>query len=119
MSSELKTKKILALTVNLRKYIFRRSRKNRVPKSVRKLQAFVKQHTKAEEVKIDPYLNKFCWSRGVNNPPRKVRVRVEVLEGEKEDGTPKLTAVASYIPVASFKGLGSQKMQLEDAPAEE
>jgi len=62
------------------------SRKKRAPRAIRLIREFAKRHMKAEEVKIAPELNEYIWSRGIEKPPRKVRVRME----KYEDGTVKV-----------------------------
>jgi large subunit ribosomal protein L31e len=50
--------------------------KNRVPRGVRIVRAFIQKHMKVDDPKISPELNEFLWSRGIEGLPRKVRVRV-------------------------------------------
>jgi large subunit ribosomal protein L31e len=60
------------------------------------------------DVRIDPSLNKFLWSHGVKNVPKRVRVRVTRKRNEDEDAAEKLYSVVSYVEVASFKGLQNE-----------
>ncbi len=57
----------------------------RTPKAIRILKAFIIKHTKADVVVITNELNEFLWERGIEKPPRKVKVRaiVETIEEEK------------------------------------
>ena len=55
-------------------------RKKRVPRAIRLIKEFAKRHMKAEEVKISPELNEYMWSRGIEKPPRRVKVRMEKYE---------------------------------------
>ena len=55
-------------------------RKKRAPRAVRLIKEFARRHMKAEEVRISPELNEFLWSRGIEKPPRRVRVRMERYE---------------------------------------
>lgn len=48
----------------------------RSPKAMKVLKSFVTKHMKSDEVKIDSSLNSIIWARGIESPPRKVRVRV-------------------------------------------
>jgi large subunit ribosomal protein L31e len=57
-------------------------RKKRVPRAVRMIKEFMLRHMKAKEVKLDEDLNEFLWRRGIENPPRRVRVRATK---DKED----------------------------------
>ncbi|RLI04805.1 50S ribosomal protein L31e [Candidatus Bathyarchaeota archaeon] len=52
------------------------SRLKRTPKAMRVLKEFLKRHLKTEDFRINGSLNRFIWSRGIEKPPRKVRVRV-------------------------------------------
>ncbi|MBS7649613.1 MAG: 50S ribosomal protein L31e [Candidatus Bathyarchaeia archaeon] len=49
----------------------------RAPRAMRILKAFIKRHMKADEdfVRISNEVNERIWSRGIEKPPRKIRVR--------------------------------------------
>jgi len=49
-------------------------RKKRVPRAVRLLKEFAKRHMKAEEVWISNAVNEILWRRGIEKPPRRVKV---------------------------------------------
>ena len=69
------------MVVPLRKA--RRGSKERfAPKAMRYLKDFVKRHMKAQEVVVGEELNKFIWSQGVHNPPRRVQVKSVKKEGK-------------------------------------
>ena len=71
------------------------TRYKRAPRAVRILKEFIYRHMKAEDIIIDPALNEYLWARGIQKPPRKVRVRaikdedgfVEVYLVEKKVAT--------------------------------
>merc|ERR1719453_3017379 len=63
-----------------------------------------------KDVRIDTKLNKFVWSHGVRNVPRRVRVRMSRKRNEDEDAKEKMFTLVQHVPVESFKGL-----QTEDA----
>ncbi|MCD6529122.1 50S ribosomal protein L31e [Candidatus Bathyarchaeota archaeon] len=50
-------------------------RKRRTPRAIRILKEFITRHMKADSVKIDNSLNEAIWSKGIEKPPRKIRVR--------------------------------------------
>lgn len=60
------------------------------------------------DVRVDPTLNKFLWSQGVKNVPKRIRVRVSRKRNEDEDASEKLYSVVSYVEVDSFKGLQNE-----------
>ncbi|MFQ5761803.1 MAG: 50S ribosomal protein L31e [Candidatus Bathyarchaeia archaeon] len=47
----------------------------RTPRSVRIVRKFMERHMKAEGIRIHPTLNALLWRRGIEKPPRRVRVR--------------------------------------------
>jgi large subunit ribosomal protein L31e len=53
-------------------------RKKHSPRAVRMIRSFVVKHMKTESdsVKITNEVNEKMWSRGIEKPPRKVRVRI-------------------------------------------
>ncbi|MCG3221027.1 MAG: 50S ribosomal protein L31e [Candidatus Heimdallarchaeota archaeon] len=57
----------------------------RTPRAIRMLKEFIVKHTKADFVIITNELNEFLWKRGIQKPPRKVKVRaiVETIDEEK------------------------------------
>ena len=50
--------------------------KKRTKRAVNMLREFVIRHMKPEGIIIDPYLNELIWKRGIEKPPRKIRIRV-------------------------------------------
>jgi large subunit ribosomal protein L31e len=62
-------------TVPLRKAYWTGSRLRRSNRAVRVLREFVKRHMKPEELLIQPEVNERIWARGIQKPPRRVRIR--------------------------------------------
>jgi large subunit ribosomal protein L31e len=62
-------------TVPLRKAYWTGSRLRRANKSVKVLREFVERHMKPEELLIQPEVNDRLWARGIQKPPRRVRIR--------------------------------------------
>ena len=62
-------------------------RYRRAEKAVSVLRAFVKRHMKPASVIIDTEVNEAIWRRGIQNPPRRIRVRLS----KDEDGTVTVT----------------------------
>ena len=48
----------------------------RAEKAVTILRKFVQRHMKPDEVIIDPSVNELIWRNGIQNPPRRIRVRL-------------------------------------------
>jgi large subunit ribosomal protein L31e len=62
-------------TVPLRKAYWTGSRLRRTNKAVKVLRQFVERHMKPEELLIQPEVNDRLWARGIQKPPRRVRIR--------------------------------------------
>ncbi len=71
-------------TVPLKK-AWRKKKNRRAEAAVKFLRRFVARHMKVEEekVKIDAKVNEKIWERSMNNPPRRIRVKVDKMD----DGT--------------------------------
>jgi len=72
--------------IPLRKKFKKTERYRKAPKAIRIIKEFLLRNFKIYErdlnkVKIDKYLNEFIWTRGIKNPPAKVRIRAFV-DGE-------------------------------------
>jgi len=50
-------------------------RKERAPKAIRILKSFIERHMKPESIVISEGVNERIWRRGIEKPPRKIRIR--------------------------------------------
>ncbi|MFX1285387.1 MAG: 50S ribosomal protein L31e [Promethearchaeota archaeon] len=57
-------------------------RPRRTPRAIRHLRAFIRRHLRCETVIIDPEVNEFMWARGIQHPPRKIRIRAVKTEDD-------------------------------------
>ncbi|MFQ5985988.1 MAG: 50S ribosomal protein L31e [Thermoplasmata archaeon] len=73
----------IILTVPLRK-AWDLPRTKRVPGAIKIIRAFVQRHmnTEAEDVWIDPRVNEELWARGIQKPPRRIKIRAIKFEDE-------------------------------------
>ncbi|MCK4739917.1 MAG: 60S ribosomal protein L31 [Candidatus Thorarchaeota archaeon] len=62
-------------TVPLRRAYWTGSRLRRSNRAVRILRKFVERHMKPEEIVIQAEVNEQIWSRGIQKPPRRIRIR--------------------------------------------
>lgn len=53
----------------------RAPRRKRTPRAVRELRSFLQRHTKVDTIVIDKRLNEQLWSRGIQKPLPRVRVK--------------------------------------------
>jgi len=50
-------------------------RKDRAPKAIRILKSFIERHMKPESIILTEEVNERIWRRGVEKPPRRIRIR--------------------------------------------
>jgi large subunit ribosomal protein L31e len=64
-------------TVPLGKLIYTRGipRGKRTPRAVRLVKQFVMKHLKVDHVSMDKELSEALWARGIQKPPRHIRIR--------------------------------------------
>ena len=62
-----------------------------------------------QDVRIDTSLNRFLWSTGIRNVPRKVRVRISRKKNEDEDAKEKFYSLVQHLQVDSYEGLKTEK----------
>lgn len=48
----------------------------RAKKAMNYLRRFISRHMHNVDIKISPKVNELVWSRGIRNPPRKIKVKV-------------------------------------------
>jgi large subunit ribosomal protein L31e len=56
---------------------FEAPRYRRSKVAIRLIREFTTRHMKATEVKIDVEVNEKLWSRGIENPPRRIKLEME------------------------------------------
>ena len=50
-------------------------RKERAPRAVRRVRSFIQRHMKPETLILSAEVNEMIWRRGIERPPRRIRVR--------------------------------------------
>lgn len=63
------------------------------------------------DVRIDTKLNQWVWSKGIRNPPRRIRIRLARRRNEEEDAENPLYTLVSVVDVADFKGLVTEQVE--------
>merc|ERR1712048_102752 len=101
-------------TVNLHKRTHGMQFKKRAPRAIREIKKFAESMMGTTDVRIDTSLNKFIWSQGVKNVPKRARVRLSRRHNDDEDSTNKLYTLVSYVKVDSFKGLQTAAVESDD-----
>ena len=75
--------------IPLRREFQKASHKRKTNKAVRAVREFAERHAKADRIIIGEELNEMLWSRGITNPPAKVRVEItkETVKKDNADVT--------------------------------
>ncbi len=84
-SEEIELERVYTVPLRITRFV---PRTKRAPRAIRFLRDFMARHMKTdvEKVKIMPEVNEYIWSRGIEKPPRRIRVRAVKLK----DGTVKV-----------------------------
>ncbi|KAL7068049.1 putative 60S ribosomal protein L31 [Cryptosporidium serpentis] len=98
-------------TINLSKMVHKITFKKRAPRAIEGIRKFAGRIMKTSDVRIDVKLNKFIFSKGIRNLPPRVRVRISRKLSETEDAKENVFTLVQYVPVASFAGLQTEKVQ--------
>jgi large subunit ribosomal protein L31e len=77
----------MLFTVPLKDLKLSRTRK-RAPHAIKFIKKYVARHMKIDEkdIWVDPRINELIWKRGIEKPPRFVRVKLSMLEEEEKIG---------------------------------
>ncbi|OCH90487.1 60S ribosomal protein L31 [Obba rivulosa] len=92
-------------TIHLHKRVHGIAFKKRAPRAVKAVVDFAQKAMGTSDIRIDPKLNQALWARGIKSVPHRVRVKLERKRNDEENAKEKLYVYATYVPVASFKGL--------------
>merc|ERR1712133_336360 len=98
-------------TINLHKRIHGMQFKKRAIRAIKK---FAEAMMGTPDVRIDVSLNKFVWSCGVRNVPRRARIRLARRHNDDEDSANKLFTLVTHVKVDSFKGLQTISVESDD-----
>merc|ERR1712098_121489 len=102
-------------TINLHKRIHGLQFKKRAPRAIREVKKFAEKMMGTPDVRIDTGLNKYVWSCGVRNVPRRARVRLARRRNEDEDSANKLYTLVTVVKVDSFKKLQTVNVEGEES----
>ncbi|KRH91784.1 60S ribosomal protein L31 [Pseudoloma neurophilia] len=110
MTNPMKDFKTIDLTINIRKITQGDSWRWKTKQAIKRIKQHLLKYyklTKSDaDVSLAPELNKHIFSRGMKNPPKKIRVRVEPSTSRK-DANRRVFRVSQII-VGGFKGLSTE-----------
>mmetsp|Transcript_117478 Transcript_117478/g.365904 ORF Transcript_117478/g.365904 Transcript_117478/m.365904 type:complete len:121 (-) Transcript_117478:83-445(-) len=95
-------------TIHLHKVLHKMSFKKRAPRAIREIRKFAAKVMLTKDVRVDTKLNKFIWSKGIRNVPRRVRVRMSRKRNDDEEAKEKTFPLCQHVPVESFKNLQTE-----------
>lgn len=95
-------------TVNLHKRLHTITWKKRAPRALREIRKFAVKEMGTEDVRIEPTLNSFLWSKGIRYVPKRVRVSLSRKINEDKDSANRMYTLVTHIPVESFEGLKTE-----------
>ncbi|XP_046665593.1 60S ribosomal protein L31 [Homalodisca vitripennis] len=99
-------------TINLHKRLHGVGFKKRAPRAIKEVRKFAVQKMGTPDVRVDTHLNKQIWSKGIKNVPFRIRVRLARRRNDDEDSPHKLYTLVTYVPVASFKKLQTENVDV-------
>ncbi|KAL9649751.1 hypothetical protein ABK040_009566 [Willaertia magna] len=106
----------MELNFNIKTELTGKPRNQRSAMAVRAIKRHARKVMGTTRVRIEPELNKFVWSQGIHNPPKKVRLllkRQANPDFEDWDKTNKFMTVVGFKLVPSLKGLHTKVYQEE------
>ncbi|EKX74063.1 60S ribosomal protein L31, putative [Theileria equi strain WA] len=95
-------------TIHLHKWVHRVTFKRKAPTAIKKIKQFASKAMKTKDVRIDTRLNKFIWSNGIKNLPKRVRVRISRKRNDDEDAREPMFTLVQHVPVEDFSGLQTE-----------
>jgi len=100
-------------TVNLHKKVSGKQFKRKAPHAIKSIIKFASKQMGTKEVRIDTKVNKFVWSRGIRNPPNRIRIQLHRKKNEEEDAKEKIFTLVTWVPTANFKGLQAARVKTQ------
>jgi large subunit ribosomal protein L31e len=91
------------------------SMKRKAPRAVRAIKDKVSRFLQTADIRIDTELNKYIWSNGMRNPPKKLRLIVErkPVETSEEESNKRQRyyGLVKHKLVSTFEGLGTVRVE--------
>uniref|UniRef100_A0A7R9WA07 60S ribosomal protein L31 n=1 Tax=Pseudictyota dubia TaxID=2749911 RepID=A0A7R9WA07_9STRA len=100
-------------TIHLHKRLQGITFKKKAARAVREIKKFAQKAMYTKDVRVDPTLNKFIWSKGVRNVPYRVRVRLSRKRNDDDESEDKYYTLVSHVEVSTFKGLKTENVAEE------
>eukprot|EP00008_Paramoeba_atlantica_P004053 CAMPEP_0201474678 /NCGR_PEP_ID=MMETSP0151_2-20130828/69_1 /ASSEMBLY_ACC=CAM_ASM_000257 /TAXON_ID=200890 /ORGANISM="Paramoeba atlantica, Strain 621/1 / CCAP 1560/9" /LENGTH=126 /DNA_ID=CAMNT_0047854563 /DNA_START=117 /DNA_END=497 /DNA_ORIENTATION=- len=98
-------------TIHLHKRLHRVTFKKKAPRAIKEVVKFAQLQMKTQDVRVDPKLNQFLWSKGIRNVPFRVRVVLSRKRNDDEESGEEMYTYVSHVPTATFKGLQTEQVE--------
>ena len=82
IDSEIIEQKTVTISFSKPIYGRRLPRVRRAPRAIKYLRKRIQRHWDVEEVTIDEKVNEFIFKRGIENPPRRITVKITKTEDD-------------------------------------
>lgn len=92
-------------------------RSKRSSQAIKYIRQYIAKHMKADEkdIWVDPRINELIWKRGIQKPPRFVRVKVSMLEEEEKIGV----ELPTELEELELEEAAREEVESEEAESEE
>lgn len=95
-------------TIHLSRRVHGVQFKRRAPKAIKVVREFAHKEMGTSDVRLDPYLNKALWARGIEGIPKRIRVRISRKRNDEEGAKEALFSYVQAVNVDSFKKLNTE-----------
>ena len=92
-------------TIRLSKISHKVNFKRRAPRCMAMIRKFAQTAMCTEDVRIDPTVNKYVWSKGIHAVPARIRVRMHRVAEDSEEGDKHFYTLVEVVDVPHFHGL--------------
>jgi len=92
-------------TINLHKRLHKCTFKDRAPRAIREIKRFAIAKLGTKDVRIDTTVNRYVWSKGIRNVPKRIRVQCSRKQTDDDEAEEELYTVVTLKEVPTFKGL--------------
>ena len=82
-------------TINLHKRLHRCTFKDRAPRAIREIKRFAIKNLGTKDVRVGTDVNRFVWSKGIRNVPKRIRVICSRKQTDDDDAEEELYTVVT------------------------
>ena len=100
-----------AFTINLHKRLHKCTFKDRAPRAIREIKRFAVGKMGTKDIRIDTRVNKYLWSKGIRNVPKRIRVVCARKKTDDDDAEEELYTLVTLEQPETFKGLLNETLE--------